>query len=83
MDRGGLTTFRGCLPHSTGHICTNLMLKTFRHRYCGPWTARVDRVLAVTFYGHGGGHVFPTFIKYIDEMEYTGGTEISKNNGSG
>ena len=30
MGRGGLTTFRGCFPHTTGHICTNLMLKRFK-----------------------------------------------------
>ena len=29
MGRGGLTTFRGCFLHTTGHICTNLMLKWF------------------------------------------------------
>ena len=29
MGRGGLTTFRGCFPHTIGHICTNLMLKRF------------------------------------------------------
>ena len=29
MGRGGLITFRGCFFHTTGHICTNLMLKRF------------------------------------------------------
>ena len=33
MGRGGLTTFRGCFPHSTGQICTNLMLKTFNSMF--------------------------------------------------